>query len=92
MRWCVYIYVLADFQFVQHPRTLCVYHCLSPKDAVTYTWGYIKKYGGEDGVKSAMEAVIAIAGDLDKIECDAACLVELKAAIDKRRQKLSGSE
>ena len=81
------ICILVDFQFVQHSRTVCVYFCFPPKDAVTFTWGGIKKSGGEEGVKLAMEAVIGISGDLDQIEADAACLVELKAAIERRRQR-----
>lgn len=62
------------------------------EDAVTLGWAKIKQQkqrGGDAGVKDSMEAAIALKGDLDAIDADCACLIELKQAKARRRAKES---
>ena len=60
------------------------------EDAVTLGWAKIKQQkqrGGDEGVKVSMEAAIGLKSDLDAIDADCACLIELKQAKAKRKAK-----
>jgi hypothetical protein len=59
------------------------------EDAVSLTWGQIRQSKGENGVRAAQEAAIQIKTDLDSIECDTSCLVEIKISKEKKIARAS---